>query len=126
MELLQDKMGNEILIVSILGLILGFGVGYIVFIKLKLTKKIINKQVEKIIKDPHKLKELLDSNGICIDDGKEILFKVEKNKEGKDELVQETKEIIQKKLKVPEIKQKITKIKNKKSKTTKIKKKQKK
>ena len=110
------------------GIVFGLMFGYIIFVKFRLMNKIETWKKRKVLKDPHKLKELLEKNfegedGKFIDEGKEISYKIEKNDKGKEvlvEVVSEYKNPLQKKLKIDkEIKKKITKKTTKKTKKTK-------
>ncbi len=95
-------MGNETLIIFSLGIILGGIICYILLSKFKLKNRIETINQRKIINNPVKLKELLEKNGTYITDGKRIVFKIEKDAEGKDILKQGLVDLTKEELKIYE------------------------
>lgn len=70
-------MGSEILVVSVVGLLVGAIIGYILSKKFDLTKLTKNsKDLQKIVKDPDLLVEKLHANGKLLDVGDELKYSV--------------------------------------------------
>ena len=79
-------MGSEIIIVTILGIGLGFTIIYLLNKFFKILDKFYTRKYDKIIKDPHKLKKELEKHGKIFSMGKEVSFDITNDKDGKEVL----------------------------------------